>query len=101
MEYYLVYSLSISLIIGEYTWMIDGGASKHISGYKGAILNIKEKQFACMVELGGNSTYSIQGVGSTSFQLSLRDTLHVEEILYVSGLKNKILSIFVLEDKGF
>jgi len=47
--------------------MVDSGASKHMLGYKGTISNIKEKQFACMVELGDNSTYSIQGIGSTSF----------------------------------
>ena len=66
MEYYLVSTLYGSLIMGEDTWMIENGASKHMSGFKGAISNLKEKQFACMVELGDNSTYSIQGVGSTS-----------------------------------
>ena len=73
-----------------------------MSGYKGALSNLKEKQFACKLELGDNSTYLIQGVGSTSFQLSLGDTLHVEDILYVLGLKkNLLLSVSVLEDKGF
>ena len=42
-EYYRVSALSIYLIIGEYTWLIDSGASKHISRYKGAISNIEEK----------------------------------------------------------
>ena len=90
-----------SIIIGEETWLIDCGASKHMSRYKGALSNLKEKQFSCMVELGDNSTYSIQGVGSTSFQLNSRDTLHVEEIIYVPGLKKNPLSIFFLEDKFF
>ena len=93
-EYCLVFSLLGYLIIGEYTWMIDGGASKHISGYKGAILNIKEKQFACMVELGDNSTYSIQGVGSTSFKMNSGDTVHVEDIIYVPILSKNLLSLF-------
>ena len=68
-EYYLISSLSESLITREYTWLIDSDASNHTSGYKGTISNLKEKQFACMVELGDNYTYSIQGVGSTYFQL--------------------------------
>ena len=81
--------------------MIDTGASKHMSGYKGAISNLKEKQFAFMIEFGDDSTYSIQGVGSTSFQLSSRDTLHVEKIIYVPGLKKNLLYVSVLKDKGF
>ena len=76
-KYYLVSYFPGSPITGEYTWMIDSGASKHMSGYKGALSNLNEKQFSCMVELGDNSTYSIQGFGSTSFQLSLGDTLHM------------------------
>ena len=54
-----------------------------------------------MVELGGNSTYSIQGVGSTSFQWSSGDTLKVEDILYVPRLKKNLIFVSVLEYKGF
>ena len=54
-----------------------------------------------MVEWGDNSTYSIQGVGATSFQLNSGDTLHMQDILYVPGLKKNLFSISILEDKGF
>ena len=60
-----------------------------MSGYNNSISNIKEKKFSYMVELGDNSTYSIQGVGSTLFQMSSRDVLHVKDILYVPIL-NKL-----------
>ena len=100
-EYYLVSALSGSIIIGEDTWKIDSGASKHMSGYKGALSNLKEKQFSCMVELGDNSTYPILGVGSTSFQLNSGDMIHMDDILYVPRLKKNLLSVSVLEDKGF
>ena len=66
-EYYLVSTFSRYLIIGEDTLLTDNGALKRMSGYQGTISDLKEKQFACMVELEDNSTYSIQGVGSTSF----------------------------------
>ena len=59
-----------------------------MSGYNNSISNIKEKKFSYMVELGDNSTYSIQGVGSTLFQLSSGDVLHVKDILYVPILNN-------------
>ena len=72
-----------------------------MSRFKGAISNLKENKFSCMVELGDNSTYLIQGVGSTSFQLSSRDVLHVENILYVPDLKKNLLSVLFLKAKGF
>ena len=58
-EHHLISALSRSLIMREDTWMIDSGASKHMSGYKGKISNLKEKQFACMVELGGMKHHTI------------------------------------------
>ena len=81
--------------------MIDIGDSKNMSRYKGTLSHLKEKQFSYMVELGDNSTYSIQGVGSTSLQPKLGETLHMQYILYVPGLKKNLFSIAILEDKGF
>ena len=52
------------------------------------------------VELGDDSTYAIKGVGSASFQLDSGTIIHIEKILYVPGLKNNLLSMEVLEDKG-
>ena len=56
--------------------MIDIGVLNHMSGYKGTISNLKEKQLACMVELEDNSTF-------------------------VPVLKKNILSVYFLEDKCF
>ena len=53
------------------------------------------------MELGYGSTYAIKGVGSSAFQLDSGTLISVEEILYVSGLKKNVLSVTVLEDKGF
>ena len=100
MEYYLVSGLYGYIIPGEYTCLIENGASKHMSGYKSTISNLKDKNFTCMVELGDNSTYSIQGIGSASFQLVREDIFHVKEIVYFLGLKKNLISVLVLEDKG-
>ena len=53
------------------------------------------------MELGDNGTYAIDGIGSTSFKLESGWVLHLEEILYVHGLKKNILSVGVLEEKGY
>ena len=53
------------------------------------------------MELGDNGTYAIEGIGSTSFKLDSGWVLHLEEILYVPGLKKNLLSVGVLEEKGY
>ena len=53
------------------------------------------------MELGDDSTYKIEGVGSTSLQLYSGTVLHIDDVLYVPGLKKNLLSIAGLEDKGY
>jgi len=53
------------------------------------------------VELEDDATYEIQGVGPTSFQLKSEGLLHIEEILFIPRLKKNLLSVPVLEAKGF
>ena len=53
------------------------------------------------MELGDGSNFDIKGVGSTNIQLDLGTLINVEEILYVLGLKKNVISVTVLEDKGY
>ena len=53
------------------------------------------------MELGDDSTYKIEGVGSTSLQLDSGTILHIDDILYVLGLKKNLLYVADLEDKGY
>ena len=53
------------------------------------------------VKLGDGSTYEIKGVGSTALQHDSGMLIGVEEILYVPGLKKNVISMTILEDKGF
>ena len=43
----------------------------------------------------------IEGVGSTPLQLDSGMVLHIDDILYVPGLKKNLLSVAHLEDKGY
>ena len=52
------------------------------------------------VELGDNKSYAVRGLGSTSLKLKNGSKLHLNNILYVLGLKKNFLSISCLEDKG-
>ena len=52
------------------------------------------------MELGDNNNYAVKGLGSTSLKLEGGAQIHLKNILYVPGLKNNLLSIYFLEDKG-
>jgi hypothetical protein len=100
-EYYLVSSLSGSLTTGHDTWLVDSGASKHMTWYMDILSYFKKRTFSDQVQLGDDRSYEIKGIGSISFQLESRSIFHVDEILYVPELKKKLLSVAVLEDKGY
>jgi hypothetical protein len=87
--------------MGLKTWLVDSGASKNITGYEEILSDFKTKYFVEQVELGDDKCYKIEGVGSISFKLKSGARLHVDEVLYVPGLKKNLLSFETLEDKGY
>jgi hypothetical protein len=100
-HYYLVSSLSSSVFTGPKTCLVDSGASKHMTGYKDILSYFKTKYFAEHVEIGDEKCYKIEGVGSISFKLESRVILHVDEVLYVPGLKKNQISLETLEENGY
>ena len=69
--------------------------------FKKALATFEVKKFHEKVELGNESPYNIKGVGSTALQLESCMLINVGGILYVPGLKKNVISMTVLEDKGF
>jgi hypothetical protein len=53
------------------------------------------------IQLGDNTKYAVQGQGTMQFQLKSGGSFDVQEVLYVPGLKKNLLSISVMEDKGY
>jgi hypothetical protein len=100
-ESYLVSALFISVFMGPKAWLVDSGASKHMTWYKEILLYFETKSFANHVELGDEKCYNTEGVGSISFRLESGARLHVDEVLYVPGLKKNLLLVATLEDKGY
>ena len=80
---------------------MDSGASRHMTGYRCALIDLTEQKSSVEVEMGDETTYSIQGIGSTSFRLGSDTNLKITEILYVLGIKKNLLLVSALEDKGF
>ena len=51
-EYYLVFALSGSITDSATSWLEDSGASRHMTGNRGALTSHRKKKFTTQVELG-------------------------------------------------
>ena len=51
--------------------------------------------------LGDNATYPVKGTRPVTLHLSQGQVLHLQDVLYVPNLKNNLVSISAMEDKGF
>ena len=82
-------------------WLIDSGASRHITGFKEALSDMVEKDTNLEIILGYNATYPMKGTGTVTLHLSQGQVLRLQDVLYVPDLKKKLVSISAMEDKGF
>jgi len=81
-------------------WLVASGALRHIIGNHGNITNIMERRLSQRVEVGDNHNYAFKGVGKASIELESGNNVHRNNVLYVLGLKNNLVYISCLEDKG-
>ena len=73
-EYYvLFFALSGSIKPREDTWLIDSGASKHMTGQKKILSKLKERNSPQKVSLGDDYQYPIKGIGEGSYKLDSRN----------------------------
>ena len=97
----LISALTGSISNSKETWLVDTRASVHMPAYRSALTNLTKQKSPIEVEMGDEATYSIQRIGSTSFQLDSDTNLKITKILCVPGIKKNLLSVSALEDKGF
>jgi hypothetical protein len=100
-QFSLVFSLTCTIINSSDTWLVNSGASRHMIGYQNSLKSLTENNSSLQLELGGNSKYAVKGVGTTSFQLEYGNSLHMNDVLFVPGLRKNLLSISALENKGY
>ena len=72
-----------------------------MTGYKENLSEVVEKESHLRFVLRDNANYTVKGFGSTSLQLESNDLLHLNDVLYVPGMKRNLVSISDLEDKGY
>jgi len=81
-------------------WIIDSGTSRQMIGESGQLQTLLKGSSSHSVELGDNNNFEVKGLGSTSLEWKKGGKVHLNNILYVPGLKKNLLSISCLDDKG-
>ena len=83
----MISALTGTVTHGNDTWLVDSGASKHMTSYKDYLSTLVKKESHQKVKLGDDYQYPIKGVGEASYKLESKS------ILYVPGLKKDLLPI--------
>jgi hypothetical protein len=99
--FFFISTLSGTVPTDSDIWLIDNGASRHMTRYREHLTDLVEKESCLHVVLGDNARYTVKGVGSSTFQLDSDIPLQLSEVLYVPGMKRNLVSISSLEDKGY
>jgi hypothetical protein len=72
-----------------------------MTGQRDILSYLTEKIFPQKVTLRDDYQYPIKGVGESNYKLDQSTLMNMKDVLYVQGLKNKLLSISTLDKKGF
>lgn len=84
--------------LNETTWFLDSGCSNHMCGHKEFFLELDESFRKC-VKLGDNSSIGVMGKGRIHLQIDHVSQI-ITEVFYIPELKNNLLSIGQLQEKG-
>ena len=68
-EYVLISTLKRSISHGSNTWLIESGASKHMTAHKNSLSCLIQKDYSHIVQLGYDYQYPIKGMGESSYKL--------------------------------
>eukprot|EP00253_Pinus_taeda_P029879 PITA_29879 len=82
-------------------WYLDSGASFHMTGDKILFSALEEKDLKMHIEMGNDENFSVLGVGMIAFQREHGASITLTDVKYVPGLKKNLVSVAMLEDKGY
>ena len=82
-------------------WFLDSGASFHMTGDKYLFTDLDEKDLGVHIEMGDDGRYSATGIGTISFERESGKPFILKDVMHVPGLKKNLISVAMLEDKGY
>ena len=72
-----------------------------MTSYKDFVQCLVQKEYPHKVKLGDDYQYPIKGMGESYYKLDSGNSINMNEVLFVLGLKKNLLSISSLDKKGF
>ena len=84
--------------LDETTWFLDSGCSNHMCWHK-EFFSEMDESFRKFVKLGNNSSIDVVGKGKVHLQINQLSQI-ITEVFYIPELKNNILNIGQLQEKG-
>ena len=93
--------LLLSTLSGKGTWLIDSGASHHMTVYGDHLLDVVQRELREKVVLGDDARYAVKVAGATSFQLDFGKTLRIRDVLLVPRMTSNLVVVSALEDEGY
>ena len=72
-----------------------------MTGDKSFFSTLEEKDLKMRIEMGDDGKYHVSGEGTVVFQREHGAPLTLTDVKYVSGLKKNLVSVAMLEDKGY
>ena len=90
----------VSSVMGS-VWFLDSGASFHMTGDRDLFSDLDEKYLGVHIEMGNDGRYSATGIGTISFERESGKPFVLKEVMHVPGLKKNLISVVMLEDKGY
>ena len=88
-EYVLIFALMGNITHGSNDWLIDTGDSKHMTGFKESFVRLLEHELPHKVNLGDDYQYLIKCSGESSYKLDSRNSMKMQDVLFVPGPKKK------------
>ena len=82
-------------------WYLDSGASFHMTGDKELFIELEDKDLQMHIEMGDDGRYSATGIGTITFERESGNPFLLKNFMHVPGLKKNLVSVAMLEDKGY
>jgi len=82
-------------------WFLDSGVSFRMTGDRDLFSDLDEKDLRVHIEMGDDGRYSATGIGTISFERESGKPFILKEVMHVPRLKKNIISVAMLEDKGY
>lgn len=84
----------------EMSWYLDTGCSNHMTGNKNWLIDL-DKSIKGTVRFADNSTIRAEGLGKIMITRKDGRSVYMHNVLYVPTMKNNLLSLGQLLEKGY